>query len=254
MAGDMITDGPLLVAFPIALLAGLVSFLSPCVLPLVPGYLSYVAGLTGAGLAVGSAEGGVVVAAGGLTMPVPARAPTRRVLAGSLLFVGGFSLVFLSFGAVFGGLGQVLREHQLAITRILGGLTIVLGLWFMGAFDRFATANRELRLHRMPGAGLAGAMLLAAVLGMALTTGSSATRGATLMLAYCIGLGLPFILVGLAMGRAAAALGIVRRHYREVRLIGGGMLVLIGILELTGAWGSLMEWFLAATSGWTVPV
>ncbi|MFN8623546.1 MAG: cytochrome c biogenesis protein CcdA [Chloroflexota bacterium] len=261
-------DGSLVVAIPVALLAGLVSFLSPCVLPLVPGYLAYVTGLSGMQVAVAGAAGAGGGGAGGAF--VPRHASTPRVLAGSVLFVAGFSLVFVSYGALFGGLGGAFRSHQETITRVLGVITIVMGLLFMGLFDRFTLAGREWRMHRLPGAGIAGAAALgmmfglgwtpcigptlAAVLGLALSSGDGAARGSLLTLAYCVGLGLPFILAGLAMDRATQVFGAVRRRSRELRLVGGGFLVLIGILEVTGAWGDLMGSLQSTIGGWSVPL
>lgn len=228
-----IVDGSLLLAIPLALLAGLVSFASPCILPLAPGYLSYVTGLTGAELT----EGG-------------GAARHSRVLLGSSLFVLGFSIVFVSYGALFGGLGGYLLEYQDAITRVLGVLVIVMGLAFMGLIPGL---QREWRVHRLPALGVWSAPLLGilfglgwtpcigptltAVQGLAFTEGSAA-RGALLSLAYCIGLGLPFILLGLAFRKAAGTVAWLRRHTVAIMRIGGGLLVVIGILLVSGLWTS----------------
>lgn len=225
-----VTGGSLLLAMPIALLAGLVSFLSPCVLPLVPGYLSYVTGLTGVDL--DSARRG-------------------RVVAGASLFVLGFSAVFVSAGVLFGGLGVALQTHAPGITRVLGAVTIVLGLAFMGVVPGF---TRDLRVHRLPQAGLLGAPLLGVLFGLgwapcigptlaAVQTlafdSASAGRGALLSLVYCLGLGLPFVLAAVAFRRALGASAVIRRHSRTVTAAGGAMLVVLGVLLVTGAWDTL---------------
>jgi cytochrome c-type biogenesis protein len=231
--GDTVAGGSLLLAVPIALLAGLVSFLSPCVLPLVPGYLSYVTGLTGADLAA---------------------ARRGRMLLGSLLFVLGFTAVFVSFGALFGGLGRTLLSHEQVITRVLGVLTILLGLSFMGFLGAAPFLHRELRWHRSPGAGLAGAPMLGAIFGLGWTPclgptltaalalsydSASAGRGAMLTAAYCLGLGTPFLLAAVAFRRAMGAFGWVKRHHDWVMRAGGGMLVVLGVMLVTGLWGQV---------------
>lgn len=242
-------DGPLVVAMGVAALVGLIGFASPCVLPLVPGYLAYVAGLAGAETEspAGSGDPG---AAGTRTM-TPTRA-RRRMIAGALLFVLGFTVVFVSFGALFGGLGRLLLQHQTAINRVLGVATIVLGLVFLG---RFRGAQRELRVHRRPAVGLAGAPLLGVVFGLGWTpclgptlgavqtlavSEGSATRGAVLGLAYCVGLGLPFVLTAIGVRSALAASAFARRHAGTVMRIGGILLVVLGVLLVTGGWDALM--------------
>jgi cytochrome c-type biogenesis protein len=230
-----VLNGSLLLAMPIAALAGLVSFLSPCVLPLVPGYLSYITGLTGADLA--EAE-------------VTAR-QRRRVFLGGVLFVLGFSVVFVSAGAIFGEAGRVFSTHAEVITRVLGVVTIVLGLAFMGLLSRLTFFSREFRIHALPSTGLAGAPLLGVLFGvgwtpcagptltavntLAYSTGT-AWRGAILSLAYCLGLGLPFVVAGLAFERSMSAFAVVKRHYALVTRVGGAFLVLIGVLLVTGEW------------------
>src|SRR5690606_36636611 len=231
-AGDQVRDGSLLVAAPIAAAAGVVSFLSPCVLPLVPGYLSYVTGTSARDLGDEERDG----------------AGATRVAAGALGFVLGISVVFVSFGALFGGLGRVMRDNEEALTRGFGVVTILLGLVLAGVFGRVALFNREVRVHRLPRAGLVGAPLLGitfalgwtpcigptlgAVLGLAASSDqASAARGAFLSLAYCLGLGVPFLVTGLAFDRAMRALAVVKRHYRAVMVGGGSMLVAIGLLQ-----------------------
>lgn len=228
-----VAGGSLALALPIAVAAGLVSFMSPCVLPLVPGYLSYVTGM--------SAD------------------PRRgRMVAGIVLFVLGFAVVFVAGGALFGGLGAVLFTNAGIITRVLGVLTIVLGLAFMGVIPGL---QRDFRIHRVPAAGLAGAPLLGLVfglgwtpcigptLGVVLTLGlneGSAGRGAILAFAYALGLGLPFVAAGLAYSRALRTFKAVRRHSRLITRAGGVMLVVVGVLLVTGLWGQLV----AMTQGW----
>jgi cytochrome c-type biogenesis protein len=240
-----VVDGSLLLAIPLAFAAGLVSFLSPCVLPLAPGYLSYVTGLTGAEIA-GEPGSGVRTAV------------RSRVLLGSVLFVLGFSLVFVSFGAFFGGLGAVLLEYADVISRVLGVVVIALGLGFMGAFDRWMPGmQREWRIHRMPTYGVWGAPFLGVLFGLGWTpcigptltavqslafTEASAARGALLAFIYCLGLGLPFIALGLAFRQLAGTLAWVRRHYTVIMRIGGGLLVLIGLLLVTGVWTQFTIW------------
>ncbi|GAA3045417.1 cytochrome c biogenesis protein CcdA [Kitasatospora albolonga] len=227
--------GAILLALPIALAAGLVSFFSPCVLPLVPGYLSYVTGFSAADLA--DAKGG----------------RRGRMLLGSLFFILGFTAVFVSGGALFGFFGSTLREHQQTINVVMGLLTIAMGLAFMGLLPGFSM--RELRTHRRPAVGLAGAPLLGLVFGIGWTpcmgptlaainslalNQASPWRGAVLMLVYCLGLGVPFVLAALAFRRALGAFGWVKKHYQWVMRIGGGMLVAVGLLLVTGVWDTLV--------------
>jgi cytochrome c-type biogenesis protein len=271
---QLVTSGPLLLAMPVAAAAGAVTFLSPCCLPLVPGYLSFVTGMAGvAGSTVGPtspteadepgtaglpamADGsGVAVAA--RPVAVPASPPRARVVAGTALFVLGFSIVFVAYGAALGGLGHLVTGHARLLTRILGGLTILLGLLFAGAFDRFSFAGRIVRPSARPKAGLAGAPLLGvmfglgwspcigptltAVLTLSASTGTVA-RGAILAFVYALGLGIPFLFVSLGFSAAMRAFAFARRHARLVTRIGGAMLVCVGLLEVTGAWSVFMDW------------
>jgi cytochrome c-type biogenesis protein len=271
-AAQLVTSGPLILALPVAAAAGAVTFLSPCCLPLVPGYLSFVTGMAGASgassapaVAVASspsasaAEGGgpaVAVAAPPAVVPPPA-APRVRVVAGTLLFVLGFSVVFVAYGAALGGLGHLLTGHARLLTRILGGLTILLGLLFAGAFDRFSFAGRIVRPSARPKAGLAGAPLLGVMFGLGWTpcigptltavlalSASSGTvfRGALLAFVYALGLGIPFLLVSFGFQLVMRAFAFARRRARLVTRIGGAMLVCVGLLEVTGAWSTFMAW------------
>ncbi|UWE14029.1 cytochrome c biogenesis CcdA family protein [Actinacidiphila bryophytorum] len=223
-----VLTGALLAAIPIAMFAGLVSFFSPCVLPLVPGYLSYVTGMTGTDLA---------------------EARRGRMLAGASLFVLGFSAVFVSGGALFGNFGQTLLVHKDVLTKVFGALTIVLGLAFMGFVG--GMTQREFRFHTRPAVGLAGAPLLGVLFGLGWTpcvgptlgavnflafNDASAGRGALLMMFYCAGLGVPFIVAAIAFRRTLGAFAWVKRHYVWVVRIGGGMLVAVGVLLVTGVW------------------
>ena len=273
---NLVTSGPLILAIPVAAAAGAVTFLSPCCLPLVPGYLSYITGMSGAG-AAGSAAAGTgaetgtgaagtaAEAAGGGAVTTRTRAavtgpatPARgRAVAGTALFVVGFSLVFAVYGLALGGLGQLLKTHNTGLTQILGGVTILLGLMFAGAFDRFSFAGRIFRPSARPKAGLAGAPLLGvlfgvgwspcigptltAVLTLSAASGTAA-RGAFLAFIYGLGLGIPFLIVAVAFQRVVNVLGFFRRNARLVSRIGGAMLVIVGILEVTGAWTSAVNW------------
>jgi cytochrome c-type biogenesis protein len=261
-AGTFVTDGPLLLAVPVAALAGLVSFASPCVLPLVPGYLSYVAGLTGSELtelaepALAQTED----VAEGDTLVRVATAPAKvrrrsRVVAGALLFVLGFTVVFVAYGAAFGSLGTALRRHERGIEQVLGVVTIVMGLAFAGAFSRLMVANRQWKVGWLPARGLAGAPVLGALFGIGWTpclgptlaavqglafNSATAGRGATLSAAYCIGLGVPFLLVAVGLRAGLGALEVVRRHSRAVMVVGGLLLIVTGVLEVTGEWNHLI--------------
>ena len=245
-----VTDGPVLLALPVAAAAGLVSFLSPCVLPLVPGYLSYVTGLAGVDLADDTIEQKV----------------KGRVLLGSTLFVLGFSVVFVSEGAFFGAIGQDLQAHQGIVDRVLGVLTIVLGLAFLGLIPGM---QRELRFHNLPKAGLAGAPVLGVLFGAGWTPclgptlgavqglafkQASAGRGALLTFAYCLGLGIPFLLTSVAFRRALGAFAVVKRHYGVVLRVGGGMLIVIGLLLVSGYWEHLMISVRSLINGFTPSV
>ena len=233
---DVILNGSLLAAIPLALLAGLISFLSPCVLPLVPGYLGYVSGMAGSNAGTDATH--------------PSR---NRIALGTLLFVLGFSAVFVSFGSIFGSLGHFFygRSGQI-IQQILGVLIIALGLVMVG---QFGWLQRTAKLNLKPRVGLIGAPLLGvafalgwtpcigptlgAVLSLATQTGSGA-RGSLLALAYSLGLGLPFLAIAVGFGWATKSVAFVRRNIRVFNLIGGGLLILLGALMATGVWNLII--------------
>jgi cytochrome c-type biogenesis protein len=248
----LVTDGPLLVAAGVAALVGLISFASPCVLPLVPGYLSYVAGLVGTGAATEVAD---TTGSGGTATAVRSEvSPRARMVLGAVLFVLGFSVVFVAFATAFGGLGRLVLEYSRVVDVVFGLITVLVGLAFLG---KVPLLQRTKKLSVRPAAGLAGAPLLgvvfglgwtpclgptlAAVYSLALSEGT-ATRGAVLGVAYCLGLGVPFVLVALGARWAMGATGFLRRHAGTVTRVGGVVLVLVGLLLLTGAWTELMQW------------
>ncbi|HEX6755587.1 MAG TPA: cytochrome c biogenesis protein CcdA [Mycobacteriales bacterium] len=249
-----VTDGPLLVAGAVAALVGLVSFLSPCVLPLVPGYLSYVAGLSGADAAPEPADAAPRPTDGG-GVATRVRTGRGRVVAGAALFVLGFTAVFVAYGVLFGQLGVLLYAHQRLLERVLGVVVVLLGLAFLGVLRGVPGLQRDVRIHRLPAAGLAGAPVLGVVFGLGWTpclgptlgavqslalSSAGAGRGAALSAAYCLGLGVPFLLVALGARWAVGGIAAVRRHAAVVTWVGGALLVLIGLLLLTGVWGALM--------------
>jgi cytochrome c-type biogenesis protein len=264
---SLVTSGPLILAIPVAAAAGAVTFLSPCCLPLVPGYLSYITGMSGAGTrsepAVAATAATAATASSGvgtrtrMATLTPAAPRAGRAVAGTALFILGFSLVFATYGFAVGGLGGLLRAHTTGLTQVLGGVTILLGLLFAGAFDRFSFAGRIFKPSVRPQAGLAGAPLLgvmfgfgwspclgptlSAVLALGLSSGT-ATRGAFLAFVYGLGLGIPFLIVAVAFQRVVNVLGFFRRNARMVSRIGGALLVVVGILEVTGAWTSAITW------------
>lgn len=235
-----VLDGSLLVALPIAMAAGAVSFLSPCVLPLVPGYLGYVTGLTGVDLE---------------------QQRRGRMVTGIGLFVLGFTVPYVILGFAVGAVGAALQEHEDLVARVLGVVTIVLGLLYTGLLPGL---RGEARLDVRPTAGLAGAPLLGAAFGLSWTActgptlgaimalagiGGSPGRGMILATAYCLGLGLPFLFAGLAYRRAMGAFAVLRRHSATITRVGGLLLVGVGVLLVTGVWGQWMNELRGSISG-----
>lgn len=237
---DLATSGPLLVAVAVAALAGLVSFLSPCVLPLVPGYLSYMTGLAGADLRD--------------RLDRPDARTRGRVLLGTAGFIAGFTLIFTLTTVLVAGVSRTLLVHQRTIEIVVGVLIIVLGAAFVGWVPGL---QREWRLHKLPAAGLASAPVLGAVfalswvpctgptltavLGLATVTGSTG-RAITLAIAYSLGLGLPFVIFGLGFRRLIGLHKAIRRHSQWVTRVGGALLVLVGLALVTGLWGHFLIW------------
>ncbi|MFH8731986.1 cytochrome c biogenesis CcdA family protein [Streptomyces sp. NPDC017964] len=244
--GNTVESGALLLALPIAVLGGLLSFFSPCVLPLVPGYLSYVTGVSGTDLA---------------------DARRGRMALGAGLFVLGFTAVFVSGGALFGYFGETLQEYQDTLTKILGVLMVLMGIFFMGMMPWLT--QREFRFHKRPVTGLIGAPVLGALFGIGWTpcigptlasvtalsfNEASAGRGAILTVAYCAGLGVPFVLAAVAFRKALGAFGWVKKHYAWVMRIGGIMMIFTGVLLLTGAWDTLVQQMQSWSNGFTVGI
>ncbi|WP_435055295.1 cytochrome c biogenesis CcdA family protein [Micromonospora aurantiaca (nom. illeg.)] len=275
-------SGPLLLAVGAAALAGLVSFLSPCVLPLMPGYLSYVTGLAGsdlegarkgplltppveegpllntgaaAGSSAGSAGGSGGVSVAERVAPQRTTAAVKgRVLAGTLLFIAGFTVVFVATAILFSGVGKLFFRYERTLEIVIGALVVVLGLGYLGVIPGM---QREFRIRWLPSAGLLGAPVLGAVfalswlpctgptlgavLGMAATEGGT-DRAVVLAVAYCLGLGIPFVVFGLGFQRLLGVFRAVRRNSRWVTRIGGALLIAIGLALITGGWVNVVIW------------
>ncbi|MGN9774785.1 cytochrome c biogenesis CcdA family protein [Micromonospora sp. H33] len=275
---ELAQSGPLLLAIGAAALAGLVSFLSPCVLPLMPGYLSYVTGLAGADLEGQGARKGPLLTpevekgslpntspAGGVavrerTERTATAAVKGRVLAGTLLFIAGFTAVFTATAILFATVGKVFFQYERTLEIVVGALIVVLGLSYVGLLPGL---QREFRIRKLPSAGLLGAPVLGAVfalswvpctgptlgavLGMAAVEGQT-DRAVVLAVAYCLGLGVPFVVFGLGFQRLLGVFRAVRRNSRWVTRVGGVLLVLIGLALVTGGWTNFVSW-LQATVG-----
>ena len=250
-------SGPLLLAAVVAVTAGALSFASPCVVPLVPGYLAYLAGLVGADAPAVSPDNGARAG----------RWRRWRVAGAAVLFVSGFTLVF---GVIMVGVVRVadaLTRNELLLQRIGGVVTIVMGLAFAGLIPAL---SRERRPHLVPRAGLLGAPLLGAVFGLgwvpcigptltgvvavAAGTGGSSLRGVVLTLAYCAGLGLPFVLLAVGAAGAVRALSWLRRHVRVIQISGGVLLVCVGLLLVSGLWGMLVATMQTSVAGYAPPI
>lgn len=234
---QVVLDGALWLAVPIAMLAGLVSFLSPCVLPLVPGYLGFLGGAAGAGSAG----------------PARRRAGRARLVGGVGLFIAGFTVVFVAMGVLAGTAGRFFLQYGDVLTRVLGVVVIVMGLVFLGVFG---FAQRTVKPQVRQGLGLAGAPLLGVAMGIgwAPCIGPTYTailsvafaqgdpwRAVVLAVAYSLGLGIPFILLAIGFGWATRSVAFLRRHIRVVNIIGGVLLIVLGILMVTGVWTSVMS-------------
>ena len=230
-------SGSLALAIPVALLAGLVSFFSPCVIPLLPGYVSYATGLSGADLADGAS-----------------RDHRGRMFLGSVLFVLGFTVLFVLLGAASGAAGAWLVEYRRELSVALGIISVLLGLVFMGVIPLL---QQDWRVHRIPAVGLAAAPVLGFLFGLGwtpcisptlavITTLSinegTAARGAVLSGFYAFGLGLPFIIAGIAYERTLGAARWVRSHQVWVMRIGGLMMIAVGVLLITGWWDQSVSW------------
>lgn len=242
---DTVLSGSLVLALPVALVAGLVSFFSPCVVPLLPGYLSYATGLSGVDLE---------------------QARRGRMVLGSLLFVLGFSFVFVVLGTLSGALGDWLFRYTRQISIALGFFTILVGVAFIGLVPWL---QRDVRIHRVPAVGLAAAPLLGVLFGLGWTPcigptlsavqalalhEGTATRGAVLSVAYSLGLGIPFLVAGLAFRRTLGAVRWVRRHQVWVTRAGGVMLIVVGLLLVTGLWDQWVADLRSVVTGFEVPV
>lgn len=239
-------SGSLILALPVALLAGLISFFSPCVIPLLPGYLSYATGLSGADLA---------------------DAKRSRMVLGAVLFVLGFSVVFILIGSLTGAAGAWLFTHTRQLNVVLGVITILLGLAFLGAVPFL---QRDWRIHQVPAVGLAAAPVIGFLFGVGWTpcvgptlaainvlsvNEATAARGAVLSGVFALGLGLPFIAAALAYRRVLGAFAVIRRHQQHIVRLGGVMMIAVGLLLVTGWWDVLVQWLqLQVVQGFVVPV
>lgn len=256
---ELAASGPLLFAVGIAALAGVVSFASPCVVPLVPGYLAYLAGIVGAEApAVDASEAG------------QARRGRWRVAGAAGLFVGGFTVVFAAATLLLLGLSDALLANQPLLRRIGGVVTVAMGLVFLGMIPAL---QRDVRVHSVPKAGVWGAPLLGAVFGLGWTPclgptligvisvaasteigGGMALRGAVLVLAYCLGLGIPFVLLALGARWAVRSAGWLRRRGRAIQLAGGALLVVVGLMLVSGLWGELIALLRGPIAGFEMPI
>ena len=248
---DVVFSGALWLAIPIAMLAGLVSFLSPCVLPLVPGYLGFLGGASGG---AGSRGGR------------PTRTGRGRLLLGVALFIAGFTVGFVAMGVLAGTLGRFFLQYGEVLTRVLGVVVIIMGLVFLGLFG---FAQRTMKPQVRSGLGLVGAPLLgvamgigwapcigptyAAILSISLTQ-ADPTRAVLLAVAYSLGLGIPFLLLAVGFGWATRSVAFLRRHIRVVNIIGGVLLIVLGLLMVTGLWTAAMSQLTGVIGGVELPL
>ena len=269
--GSIVFDGALWLAVPIAILAGLISFLSPCVLPLVPGYLGFLGGATSAEARrmprTPQNPGESVRSSRESAESARTREPGRgRLLLGVSLFIAGFTLVFVAMGVLAGTVGRFLLEYQDLLTRVLGVVVIAMGLVFLGVFG-FAQRTVKPQVHS--GLGLVGAPLLgiamgigwapcigptyATILSLSLTQADPG-RAVLLAVAYSLGLGIPFLLLAVGFGWATRAVAFLRRHIRTVNIIGGILLIALGILMVTGVWTTVMAQLQGVIGGVELPL
>lgn len=276
----MVTSGPVVLALGLSLVAGLVSFASPCVVPLVPGYLAYLAGLVGATAPAVTVEeveaqpaarrtAAVGTTATATTTAAPARRGRWRLAGAAALFVLGFTVVFvLGLGAIVWAADALIANEEV-LQRLGGVVTVAMGLVFLGLVPAL---QRDTRPHWVPRMGLAGAPLLGATFGLGWTpclgptltgvialasgtgAGSGALRGGVLVLAYCVGLGVPFVLIALGAGRAVRAQAWLRAHVRGIQIAGGVLLVLVGLALATGLWGEIVTLLREPVAGFSTPL
>lgn len=270
---DLVLSGPLLLAIVIAMAAGLLSFFSPCCLPLVPGYLAYVAGLAGQGsTTAGLAPTPAAVsdrrpASSRTTVTLPQR--RSRSVAGAMLFVLGFAAVFTSYGALFGSFGALLLAYQEPLTRVLGAMTIAFGLMFTGLLWRVPLAGRTFRPAYRPRSGLVGAPAVGALFGLGwtpcigptlaavltlATSAAGAQRGAVLCLAYSLGLGIPFVVAAFSIDRVMRRFSWARQHARGLMVSGGSALIVLGVLQVTGLWFAVISRLQVLIATWQAPL
>lgn len=254
---QVVIDGALWLAVPIATLAGLISFASPCVLPLVPGYLGFLGGAAGLARAAGAGPA-----------PSSRSAPSGRgrLVAGVALFIAGFTVVFVAMGVLAGTAGRFFLQYGDVLTRVLGVVVIVMGLVFLGVFG---FAQRTFKPQVRQGLGLIGAPLLGIAMGIgwapcigptytAILSVSFAQgdpwRAVVLAIAYSLGLGIPFVLLAVGFGWATRSVAFLRRHIRAVNVIGGILLIVLGVLMVTGLWTAVMSQLTGVIGGVVLPL
>ncbi len=253
---QVVIDGALWLAVPIAMLAGLISFASPCVLPLVPGYLGFLGG------AAGPAGTGARPASASRTAPTG----RGRLVAGVALFIAGFTVVFVAMGVLAGTAGRFFLQYGDVLTRVLGVVVIIMGLVFLGVFG---FAQRTFKPQVRQGLGLVGAPLLGIAMGIgwapcigptytAILSVSFAQgdpwRAVVLAIAYSLGLGIPFVLLAVGFGWATRSVAFLRRHIRAVNVIGGVLLIVLGVLMVTGLWTAVMSQLTGVIGGVVLPL